>query len=97
MSDFPLPRTDLSYGNSFGYAKSCEAIEDRGADLDLRNLPIEVSRREALTEQFHTMHLGFDAAPAVVSCQMSPQRAAQVLCGSDRLISGPGSGRVRLP
>jgi len=56
MSGFPLPRTDLSYGNSFGYAKSCERVEYRGADLDLRNLPIEVSRRKALTEQFHTMH-----------------------------------------
>lgn len=38
------------------YDKSCETIQDRGADLDLRNLSIEVARREALTEEFHTMH-----------------------------------------
>ncbi len=47
--DFPLALTDLSYGNSFGYTKRSKAVEDRSADLDLRNLPIEVPRREALT------------------------------------------------
>ena len=46
---FPLPLTDLSYGNSFRYAKSCECVEDCGADVDLRNLPLEVSCGEALT------------------------------------------------
>jgi hypothetical protein len=70
--DFPLPRTDLAYGHGTRYAKSCEAIQDRGADLDLRNLSIEVARCEALTEEFHTMHLCFDAAAAVVSGQVSP-------------------------
>jgi len=54
--DFPLRQTDLSYGLCDGYAKRSEAVEDRGPDLDLRNLPVKVSRREALTEQFHTMH-----------------------------------------
>ncbi len=49
-SDFPLPQADLSYGICLGYAKSGKSVEDRG------NLPIEVTRREALTEQFHTMH-----------------------------------------
>ena len=48
--DYPLPQTDLAYGHGTGYAKSCEAVQDRGTDLDLRNLPIEVARREALTE-----------------------------------------------
>ena len=32
---FSLPRTDLAYGDGTGYAKSCEAVEDHGADLDL--------------------------------------------------------------
>ena len=48
-SGSPLPLTDLPYGNSFGYAKSCEFVENCGADLDLRNLPLEVSCGEALT------------------------------------------------
>lgn len=45
MPDFPLPQTDSCYCNSFGYAKRCEAVQDRGTYLDLRNLPVEVSRR----------------------------------------------------
>ena len=69
---FPLPRTDLAYGDGARYAKSCEAIQDRGADLDLRNLSIEVARREALIEELHTMRLCFDTAAAVVSGQVSP-------------------------
>jgi hypothetical protein len=48
--DSPLPQTDLAYGHCTRYAKNCEAVQDRGTDLDLRNLPIEVARREALTE-----------------------------------------------
>ena len=48
--DYPLPQTDLAYGHGTRYGKSCEAVQDRGTDLDLRNLPIEVARREALTE-----------------------------------------------
>ncbi len=51
MLDFPFPDGLSLRQNSFWYAKSCEAIADRGTDLDLRNLPIEVSRRETLTEQ----------------------------------------------
>jgi hypothetical protein len=47
---FPLPQTGLVYSLCSGYAKSCEAVQDRGTDLDLRNLPVEVARREALTE-----------------------------------------------
>lgn len=48
--DSPLPQTDLAYGDGTLYAKSCEAVQDRDTDLDLRNLPIEVARRQALTE-----------------------------------------------
>ena len=53
-----------------GYANFCEAVEDRGADLDLRNLSIEVTRREALTEQFHTMHFFLNAASTGVSSEV---------------------------
>jgi len=48
--DFPLPRTDLAYSHCLGNAKSCKAIEDGGANLNLRNLPIEVPRGKSLTE-----------------------------------------------
>jgi len=38
---FPFPQTDLSYGLSDGYAKSCVAIEHRDPDLELSNLSVE--------------------------------------------------------
>jgi len=66
-SDTPLPQTDSTYCHSTRYAKSCEAVQDGRADLDFRKLSIGVTRKEALTEQLHTMHLGFDTASAVVS------------------------------
>jgi hypothetical protein len=34
--------------------------------VDLWNLPIEVTRCDALTEKRSTMHLDFDAASAVI-------------------------------
>jgi len=56
MSNFLLPLSDVSYGNSFGYTKRSETVEDRNADLGLRNLPMEVPRRKALPQQFHTLY-----------------------------------------
>ena len=50
---FPFPLSDLSYGLCLWYTKHCEAplthvsirframAENRGSDLDLRDLPIE--------------------------------------------------------
>jgi hypothetical protein len=49
-SCFPLPWRDSAYGYSTRYAQCCEAVQDRGADLDLRNLTIEVACREAPAE-----------------------------------------------
>jgi hypothetical protein len=49
-SIFPLLKTDLAYGHGTRYAENCEAVQDRGTDLDLRNLPIGVARCEAPTE-----------------------------------------------
>ena len=76
---FPFPRMDLAYGDGARYAKSCEAVCDRSSDLHFRNLSIEVARCEALIEELHTLHLRFDAATVVVSCQVSPQGASQIL------------------
>ncbi len=46
----PLPQMDLTYGLSAGDAKGCETVQDRGADLDFRDLPFEVPRHERLTQ-----------------------------------------------
>ena len=53
-------------------------VEHGDADLNFRDLAIEVPRHERLAEQFHTMHPALDAAPAVVSGQSSPQRRARI-------------------
>tara|TARA_R110002074_G_scaffold191565_2_gene357553 strand:+ start:5316 stop:5606 length:291 start_codon:yes stop_codon:yes gene_type:complete len=65
--ELSLPLTNLSYGLCLGYAKRCEAGEYRSTDLDLGDLPLEVSRSQALIEKFHTMHFCLKAVPAVVS------------------------------
>ena len=43
------------------------------------------------------MHLGFDAASAVISAPASPQRAAQIPLRIDRIVTGDGSSARRLP
>ncbi len=48
--DYPLPQTDLAYGLSDRYAKSCVAVQHSDADLDFRDLPFKVPRHQRLTE-----------------------------------------------
>ena len=62
-----LSQMDVCHGLCGRYAKGGLAVEDSDTDLDLRDLPVEVLGHEALTHQFHTMHLDFDAGSAVVS------------------------------
>jgi hypothetical protein len=47
-------------------------------DLELGNLTVEVPRHEALTQQFHTVHLCLDAAPAVIASPSSPNGPTEV-------------------
>ena len=47
-------------------------------DLEFSHLTVEVPRHQALAQQFHTMHLGFDAASAVVAAPSSPERTTEV-------------------
>ena len=96
-SFFPLPQTGLAYGYGKGYAKSCEAVEDRGADLDLCNLTIEVAYREPLSQQLNAMHLRLDAAPPVVSAPSSPKGPAEVFRSAQGLVSNHGTGSDGLP
>ena len=77
-SCFPLPQTDLAYSDCSGKAKRGEPVKDRRTDLDFRDLPIEVTRREVLTKPFNTMHFRFNSALAVISSQLPPQRTAQI-------------------
>ena len=77
-SSFPLPQTNLVHRDCSGNAKRGEPVKDRSTDLDFRDLPIEVTHREALTKQFNTMHFCLNAASAVISSQLPPQRTAQI-------------------
>ena len=74
---FPFPRTDLSHGLCDRDAERGVAVQNGDTDLKLRDLSVEVPRHEALPQQFHTVHLRFDAASAVVSAPSSPDRSAE--------------------
>lgn len=76
-TEVTLSRTDSSHGFSDGYAERGEAVQDGHTDLELGNLTVEVPRHEALAQQFHTVHLGFDAAPAVITAPSSPDGSAK--------------------
>jgi hypothetical protein len=81
-SDCPFYQTDLSHDLRDGDAEGGVAFEDANTDLELRDLTVKVPRHETLAQQFHTMHLGFDAASAVVSApsiarQAHPKDAAE--------------------
>jgi len=58
--EFPLSQTDLSLGLSDGCAECGEAVQYGDPDLELRNLTVEVSGGQALTQQ-----LGFVAKSCV--------------------------------
>ena len=57
---------DLSYGLCDGYAKSCVAVEHGDPDMELSDLPVEVSCHEALARELDAVHLFFCAATAVI-------------------------------
>ena len=64
---FPFLWTDLSDELCDGCAERGEAVQDGDTNLELRNLTVEVTRHETLTQKLYAVHLCFDAAPAVIS------------------------------
>lgn len=76
-TEFLFPRTRSSHGLDDGCAEGGEAVQDGEPDVELGDLPVEVPRREALTEQLDAMHLRLGAASAVVAAPSSPNRAGQ--------------------
>ena len=57
----------MSYGLRDGYAERGVAVQNGDADLEFSDLTVEVPCHEALAQQFHAVHPGLDAAPAVGS------------------------------
>ena len=52
---------------------------------------------QALAQQFHTVHLGFDWVPAVVAAPSSPERTAQIFRCPKSLVARDGTCRSRFP
>lgn len=94
---FPLPRTDLSHGFCDGYAERGEAVQDGHTDLELGDLTIEVPCAQPLAQQFQTMHLGFDAAPAVVTAPSSPNGSTEAFRRAKCLVPRDCPRCVGLP
>ena len=65
--DFPFPRTGSSHGLCERDAKGSGAVHDRDADLDFRNLPVEVPRHEALPHKLRIVRRRLDATLAEVA------------------------------
>jgi len=89
----PFLWTHLTYGLSNGCSKSDVAIEHRDLDLELSNLPIEVSSHEALAKQFDAVHLCLCAAPAVIPGQLSPECPSEIFAGPHSFVSRDGARR----
>lgn len=82
-----LSQTELSHGHSDGYAERGVTVHDSDTDLDVRNLTVEIPRHEALAQQFHTVHLRFDAASAVVSGPVSSDGVTEVFRRAKGLVA----------
>ena len=94
---FPFPWSDLSHGFSGGYAGRGEAVQDGVTDVELGNLTVEVPSGQTLAQHFHTLHLGFDAASAVIAGPSLPDRPAEAFGCAQGLVTRDRSGSVRLP
>tara|TARA_B100002051_G_C16668665_1_gene603228 strand:+ start:222 stop:539 length:318 start_codon:yes stop_codon:yes gene_type:complete len=65
--------------------------------LEFSDLTVEDPRHEALPQQFHTVHLRFDAASAVIAAPVSPKRPTEIFRRPQGFVSSDRSGSVRLP
>lgn len=97
LTEFPFPWTHLSYGLSDGYAESGVEIEHRGPDLELSNLPVEVSGHEALAKEFDAVHLRLCAASAAIAGQLSPECPSEIFAGSHSFVSRDSARRGWFP
>ena len=93
----PYPRTDLSHDLSDRYAERGVAIQNNYADLEFIDLTVEVPRHEALPQQFHTVHLCFDATSAAMIAPVSSEPSTEILPHPHDFVSCDRSEGVRLP
>lgn len=81
--DFPS-RNSVRYGDS----ERGEAIKYGDADVKLCDLAVEVSRCQALAEEFDAMHFRLYAASPVVSAPSSPDGPPETVRGPQGFIAG---------
>jgi len=86
----------LSHDLCAGRCERGEAVQDGNTNLELRDLTVEVPRHEALTQWFHTVHPGFDAASAVTAAPSSPDGTAEAFRGAQGLGARDRAGSVGL-
>ena len=97
MAALPLSRTDLSYSLFDGSAERGVVVKHGDADLEFRNLTVEVPCHEALPQQFHAVHLRLHTAPAAVTAPSSPEGPAEMVGRSECFVSCGCAGGGRLP
>jgi hypothetical protein len=61
--------------------------------LDLSDLSVEVSGHQGLVQSLHTVHIGLDAAPAVIPGPSLPNGSTEVARGIHCIVPSDGSGR----
>ena len=70
---------------------------DGDADLELGGLTVEVLGHQPLPQQLHAVHLGLDAAAAVVAGPLPPDSPAEALDGPKGLVPRPRTRALFLP
>ena len=74
ISPFPVRTYPAASGT--GMPKAVKPFRT-ARHMELGDLTIEVPRHEALAEQFDTVHLGFDAASAVIAAPSLPEGSTE--------------------
>lgn len=87
----PLRIYYLSDGLGKGVSERCEAIEDGHADVDFRDLTVEVPCHQTLSEKFDTMHFRLDTASSMITAPSSPDGPSEMLAAPQSVIAGYAS------
>lgn len=84
----PLPQAQLCHAHSLRRSQAGKPVEDGCTDLELRDLPIEVTGHHPLTQPLEAAHLGFHQAAAVVAAPFLPDGAPKLTGRSQDLVAG---------
>ena len=93
----PQPQTDLRHHHRRGRAESREAIEDRGAHLQLSDLAVEVTCHDPLTEKFEAAHFRLHEATPMIAGPCLPYFSAKAARGGQDGIASFSAGMLILP